>query len=182
VNAIRKRFSHAAMVSLAAGAAVAVAAGALSAGAPAAPTLAFSAPLGANGKPIASAGTEECVTSVVQSQRSVTFVGTMTAVPGTVRMQMRIEVLERGFGQERFHTITYPGLGQWLRSSAGVKAFRNLSKVTDLSPASYRGVVHYRWLGPRGRIIRTLYLRTPRCEQPAAPPAANGGETAPNAP
>jgi hypothetical protein len=133
------------------------------------PALAGSVPV-VNGKPIASAGTEACVTSVVQTERSATFVGAMTAVPGTVRMQMRIEVLERGPGEESFHEIAYPGLGQWLRSSAGIKMYRNFSKVTDLSaPATYRAGVHYRWLGSKGRVLRTLYLRTPRCEQPAAP-------------
>jgi len=143
----------------------------LVAAAVAAPALGVSVPLGANGKPIASAGTEACVTSVVQTERSVTFVGEMTAVAGTVRMQMRIDVLERGPHDERFRAITYPGLGQWLRSSSGVKTYRNFSKVTDLSaPAVYRAAVHYRWLGAKGRVVRTLYLRTPRCEQPAAPP------------
>jgi hypothetical protein len=129
-----------------------------------------SVPLGANGRPIASASTEQCVTSVVAKERSATFVGEMTAVPGTVRMQMRVDVLERGTGEEGFRAISYPGLGQWLRSSPGVKTYRNFNKVSDLfAPATYRAAVHYRWLGSHGRVIRTLYLRTPRCEQPAAP-------------
>jgi hypothetical protein len=128
-------------------------------------------PLGANGKPIASAGLEACVTSVNQLERSATFVSEMTAVPGTVRMQMRVEMLERPQGAAHFHAISYPGLGQWLRSSPGVKTYRNFSKVTDLyAPATYRALVHYRWLGSRGRLIRTLELRTARCEQPAPPP------------
>src|SRR4051794_32170999 len=81
-------------------------------------------PLAPNGKPIASASTEACVTSVNQIERSATFVGEMLAVPGTVRMKMRIDVLERGPADARFRTISYPGLGQWVRSSAGVKAYR----------------------------------------------------------
>jgi hypothetical protein len=57
-----------------------------------------------------------------------------------------------------------------LRSSPGVKTYRNFSKVTDLSaPATYRALVHYRWLGAKGRVLRTLDLRTARCEQPAPP-------------
>jgi hypothetical protein len=141
------------------------------AAATAVPASAAGVPL-VNGKPIASAGIEACVTSVVQTERSATFVGEMTAVPGTVRMQMRIDVLERGPQEERFRAISYPGLGQWLRSSPGVKTYRNFSKVTDLSPAVYRAAIHYRWLGAKGRLLRTLYLRTARCEQPAAPPEA----------
>jgi hypothetical protein len=146
--------------------------------APAAQALA-GVPTGANGRPIAGALTEQCVTSVIQTERSATFVGEMTAVPGTVRMQMRIDVLERGAGEERFRSVSYPGLGRWLRSSAGVKTYRNLSRVTNLfAPATYRAGVYYRWLGAKGHVIRTLYLRTPRCEQPAAP--AHGEVAAPN--
>lgn len=134
------------------------------------PALAGSVAPATSGKPVASAATEACVTSVVQSERSATFVGEMTAVPGTVHMQMRIDVLERGAKEEGFHAIAYPGLGQWLRSSPGVKTYRNFSKVTDLSaPAVYRAAVRYRWLGAKGRVIRTMYLRTTRCEQPASP-------------
>jgi hypothetical protein len=166
VNALQSRFRAPVL----AGVGAMLAACALAAAAPAA------VPVAANGKPIASAGIEQCVTSVVQAQRSATFVGEMTAVPGTVRMQMRIDVLERGAGEAHFHAVTYPGLGQWLRSSPGVKTFRNLSKVTDLSaPASYRGGVHFRWLGARGRLLRTLYLRSPRCQQPAAAPQREAG-------
>jgi hypothetical protein len=169
VNALRSRFPRPAVAGLiAALAACALAAQALA-----------SVPLGSNGKPIAGASTEQCVTSVVQAERSATFVGEMTAVSGTVRMQMRIDVLERGQGEERFHSIAYPGLGRWLRSSTGVKTYRNFSKVTDLSaPAVYRATVYYRWLGAKGRVIRTFSLRTPRCEQPAAPAASESATAA----
>jgi hypothetical protein len=167
VKALRSRFLRPAAAGLGA---------TLAAAAVAAPAAA-GVPVGAGGKPIAAAATEQCVTSVVAKARSATFVGEMTAVAGTVRMQMRIDVLERGAGESRFHAIAYPGLGQWLRSSAGVKTYRNFSKVTDLfAPATYRAAIHYRWLGPKGRVLRTLYLRTPRCEQPAA--AASAGATA----
>jgi hypothetical protein len=141
---------------------------------PVSPLLVRSGPPGANGKPIASAGTEACVTSVVQTQRSATFVGEMTGVSGTTRMQMRIEVLERGPKEDHFHAIAYPGLGQWLRSSPGVKTYRNFSKVTDLSPATYRAAVRYRWLGAHGKLLRSLVLKTPTCEQPAAAPQSTG--------
>ena len=42
-----------------------------------------------------SATLEQCVTSGVQAERSATFLGEMTATPGTGRMSMRIELQER---------------------------------------------------------------------------------------
>jgi hypothetical protein len=133
----------------------------------------------AQGRQNASATVEQCVTAVEQAARSATFVGEMTAIPGTARMLMRIEVLERMPAEALFHTVSYPGLGQWLRAVPGVHTFKNLDKVTDLSaPAVYRAAVHYRWLNARGRLIRSLELSTGRCEEPA-PPAPTPAVAAP---
>ena len=88
-------------------------------------------------------------------------------------MQMRIEVLERVPREALFRTVTYPGLGVWLRAAPGVKTFRNLDRVTDLSaPAFYRAAVHFRWLNARGHVMRSMDLRTPPCQEPAS--AAQG--------
>ena len=138
------------------------------------------------GRAIASATLEQCVTAPNQIERSATFVGEMNAVPGTARMMMRIEVLERMPKEAFFRTVTYPGLGTWLRASAGVKTYKNLDKVTDFAaPASYRAAIHFRWVGAKGRTIKTLELRTPRCEQPVprapASPPASTSEGAPAA-
>ncbi len=131
------------------------------------------APASPPARPGASATLEQCVTSVEQSERSATFVGEMTALPGTAHMLMRIEVLERAPREAAFHAVSYPGLGTWLRAASGVKTYKNLDKVTDLSaPAVYRGAVHFRWLNAKGHLIKALELRTPRCEQPAAPAKA----------
>ena len=63
-----------------------------------------------------SAGLDQCVTAVLQAERSATFSGEMTAIPGTARMAMRIEVQERMPAEAAFHTITAPGLGVWRAS------------------------------------------------------------------
>jgi hypothetical protein len=129
--------------------------------------------------PAATATVEQCVTSGSQPERSATFVGEMNAVPGTARMLMRIEVLERLPSEGSFRTVSFPGLGLWLRSSVGVKTYKDLDKVTDLSaPALYRAAIHYRWLNARGHTIRSLDLRTPQCVQPAAATAPGAGEAA----
>jgi hypothetical protein len=134
-------------------------------------------------RPVAAATLEACQTSAVQAERSATFVGEMTAVPGTARMFMRIDVLERSGGESTFRNVTYPGLGNWLRAAAGVKTYKNLDRVTDLAaPAEYRAAIRFHWLNARGRLVRSQLLRTPICTQPAveaneAPASTAGSST-----
>jgi hypothetical protein len=126
---------------------------------------------GASGaRPSASAALEQCVTAVDQAERSATFAGEMTAIAGSARMEMKIDVLERMPEELRFHTVSAPGLGVWRSSSQGVKLYKYLKQVTNLSaPAFYRGAVRFRWLNARGRLMKAVELRTARCEQPASP-------------
>jgi hypothetical protein len=147
--------------------------------APAAPAaqpaaqLTQSAGIGSGAKPNASATLEQCVTAVAQAERSATFGGEMTAVAGSTRMEMRIDVLERMPGEPQFRTVSAPGLGVWRTAAPAVKVYKYLKQVTNLSaPALYRAVVRFRWLNAKGRLIKAQELRTPRCEQPEAPPAA----------
>jgi hypothetical protein len=127
-----------------------------------------------------SAGLDRCVTAVLQTERSATFSGEMTAIPGTVRMAMRIEVQERMPAEEAFHTITAPGLGVWRASEVKVKLYKYFKQVTNLhAPASYRALVRFRWLTARGHVLRQAERLTPRCLQPAPPapppPGPEGG-------
>jgi hypothetical protein len=122
----------------------------------------------------ASANLEECVTAIAQAERSATFSGEMAAIAGSARMEMRIRVLERASGETVFHAISAPGLGVWRTAAPGVKVYKDLRQVTNLSaPAFYRGAISFRWLNARGRLIKTMELRTPRCEQPEAPAASS---------
>jgi len=115
-----------------------------------------------------SATLEECLSAGAQGERSATFAGEMNTIAGSTRMEMRIDVIERMPGEITYHTVTAPGLGVWRGSAPGVKAYRYLKQVTNLAgPAFYRGVVHYRWLNSRGRVVAVSVLRTKRCEQPA---------------
>ncbi len=131
-------------------------------------------------RPDAAATLEQCLTSGAQAERSATFAGEMNAIPGSARMEMRIEVLERLPTETTFHAVVAPGLGVWRSAAAGVKVFRFLKQVTNLSaPAVYRGAVLFRWLGDKGRPIKDLELRTPRCRQtvPAPAPAPTDATT-----
>ncbi len=135
---------------------------------------------GAVGAPAASASAtlEGCVTSVLQSERSATFAAEMNAVPGTARMQISIELLERVPGELRYRTVSAPGLGAWRSSAAGVKIYTYIRQVADLAaPAYYRGDVRFRWLDAEGHPIKSEQLRTSRCVQPAA--STTGAGTAP---
>jgi hypothetical protein len=126
-----------------------------------------------------SATLEQCQTALAQTERSVTFAGEMAGIPGTARMQMRIDVEERLPDDTRFHTVHAPGLGVWRSSAPAVKSYKYLKQVTNLSaPAYYRAAVRFRWLNADERLIKALERRTPVCYQPAA----LAGEGAPESP
>ena len=130
-----------------------------------------------NANPPESVSLEQCVTSPEQEERAATFSGEMTALPGSTRMEMRVNLLERGTEEESYRRVMAPGLGVWRSSLPGVKSFRYLKQVTNLTaPASYRGLVSFRWLNSHGRLISTAELRTRPCEQTvvAAPSPATG--------
>ena len=141
----------------------------------------------------AAATVEQCVTTGEQTDRSATFSAEMTAIAGTARMAMRIEVQERLPGEELFHTVSAPGLGVWRGSAPGVKIYQYVKQVTNLSsPADYRALVRFHWLNDKGYAIRRAERHTLQCVQPAsvpvtppvtpAPPATPGGSTGSTAP
>jgi hypothetical protein len=117
----------------------------------------------------AVATVEQCVTTGEQTDRAATFSAEMTAVTGTARMAMRIEVQERMPGEELFHTVSAPGLGVWRGSAPGVKIYQYVKQVTNLSfPANYRALVRFHWLNDKGYVIRRAERHTLQCVQPAA--------------
>jgi hypothetical protein len=130
---------------------------------------------------VASAMLVQCVTAGEQTERSATFAGEMTMIPGTIRMSMRIELLERTPGETGYHPVLAPGVGVWRTADPGVKSYKHLEQVTDLAaPANYRALISFRWDGPHGRVLKRDELRTPRCVQPA--PAATLAPPAPASP
>jgi hypothetical protein len=120
----------------------------------------------------ASAAVEQCLTQGPQSERSATFVGEMEAIPGSVHLEMRIDVFERLPDETGFHAVIAPGLGVWRSSAAGVKSYKYLKQVTDLSaPAVYRAAVRFRWVNAKNHTIRALEVLTRRCDQPGPLPS-----------
>jgi hypothetical protein len=138
--------------------------------------------VGATG-PLAAAALDQCVTSVEQTERSATFSGEMTAIPGTARMAIRIDIEERLPAEEGFHVVNAAGLGVWRYSEAKVKVYKYLKQVTNLSsPAVYRASVRFRWLSGRGRVLRRSERATARSVQPAAPRGRSPAGAEPSAP
>ena len=104
----------------------------------------------------------------MQTERSATFIGEMTSIAGTAKMSMRIDVEERESAESEFHTVSAPGLGVWRAADPKVKVYKYLKQVTNLSaPASYRGLVRFRWMNARGHVIKRAERLTTRCRQPA---------------
>jgi hypothetical protein len=143
------------------------------AGALAATSLDFHAP--------ASAVLEKCVTAASQLERYATFVGRMSAVPGSTGMAMRIAIEERAAGEAGFHQLEGAGTpvaGAWRSAEPDVKIFKDVKVLTNLeAPVDYRAVVRFRWTNAKGLVIRREVLRTPACHQPA-PEGQVGSEDA----
>jgi hypothetical protein len=127
----------------------------------------------------ATATVEQCLVAPMQSERSATFVGEMSAIPGSARMEISIGLLERVAGEGPYRLVSAPGLGGWRGSAAGVKTYTYIKQVTDLAaPAFYRGAVRFRWLNAKGRVLKAEEIRTPRCEQPGPESSGTGTSTA----
>jgi hypothetical protein len=119
-----------------------------------------------------SATLEACVTSGVQAERSVTFNGEMTAIAGTARMSMRIDLEERAPEELEYHVVSAAGsgLGMWRPADPKVKVYKYVKQVSNLtSPASYRALVRFRWLNAVGHVIKRSERVTVRCLQPSMP-------------
>ena len=87
-----------------------------------------------------------------------------------MRMAMRVDIEKRAALESSFHLVSAPGLGVWRSSEPKVKVYKYLKQVTNLEPpAAYRAVVHFRWLGAKGLVVKRAVRHTRPCAQPAAP-------------
>jgi len=129
----------------------------------------------------ASAVLEKCVTATSQPERYATFVGRMSAVPGSTGMAMRIGIEERAMGEASFHPLEGAGApvaGAWRSAEPGVRIFKDVKVLSSLeAPVDYRAVVRFRWTDAKGLVVRREVLRTPACHQPA-PEGQLGSEDA----
>ena len=147
--------------------------------------LALAAPTAAQAQaPPLRAKVTSCTTGPQGTDRVAVFTGSMPAIAGTRRMGMRFELLARN-ARGSFVAVKASGLGIWQKSTPGRSAgFVFAQRVQRLvAPGSYRAVVHFRWYGKGGRVLRSAVKQTGSCQQPdPRPDLVAGGLTAVAAP
>ena len=118
--------------------------------------------------PPLSADLETCTTSALPAQRVASFVGSMPAMSGAMRMQMRFDLQRRFADEKLWHKVPgLEGFGVWESSMAGRAGFVFHKRVDGLQvPASYRAIVRFRWRRGDGTVVRHVRKRTPACSQP----------------
>lgn len=112
-----------------------------------------------------------CVSDAGAAQRSATFSAQMDAVPGTRLMAVSFDLFERTSVTGPYSAVPAPGFGVWQVSNPGIASFTANENVVDLPvPGAFRALVHFRWLGRRGRVIRRDVRITPVCSIRAPEP------------
>lgn len=111
---------------------------------------------------------ETCATSALPAQRVASFVGSMPAMSGATRMQMRFDLQRRRPDEKLWRKVPgLEGFGMWESSMSGRAGFVFHKRVDGLQvPASYRAIVRFRWLRGDGTVVRHVRKRTPACAQP----------------
>lgn len=113
-----------------------------------------------------------CQDALSPSQREVSVQGVMRPVPGTLRMAMRFELLERtkvggpltevsGGDLDHWKTPTNPTLGQRPGDVWSV----DHPVIGLAAPATYRFRVTFRWTGKHGKVLATVRRESAPCVQ-----------------
>jgi archaellum component FlaF (FlaF/FlaG flagellin family) len=101
---------------------------------------------------------------------SVMYVARMHSIEDSVRMSLRIRLLEK-LGDGDFERVSAEGLGVWRKARAGASKFRWEQEIGGLRQgAVYRAVVRYRWHDADGNLIRAERRRSSLCDQDGALP------------
>ncbi len=117
--------------------------------------------------PKLAATLKRCTTSPLPVQRIASFVGSMPARANATRMQMRFELERRHDGRRQWRRLKAAGFGVWERADPNVAGFVFTRRVTGLPvPATYRALVHFRWLAAGGDVVKRARARTRACRQP----------------
>jgi hypothetical protein len=112
-----------------------------------------------------------CETGGDPSARAATFTGSMPALTGTRRMQMRFALLQRRGAAGGYKPVDVPGWGAWERADPGRPGFILTKRVESLAaPAAYKAIVAFRWYDKKGRLQRESTRTTVACTQPDARP------------
>lgn len=118
--------------------------------------------------PLLSAELETCQASALPAQRVASFVGSMPAIDGASRMQMRFELQRRKPYERTWRPLRgVEGFGVWETALPDRAGFVFHKRVDGLQvPASYRARVRFRWTRSDGTIVRRVRRVTASCAQP----------------
>jgi CARDB len=120
-----------------------------------------------------SAVVQTCHVGLLAADRYAEFSAQIAAVNSTSTMAVRFDL----YGATPttapgaaplgpFKHLSAPSLGTWNRSAVGVTIFDYNQTVAALPYGAFRSVVHYRWYGHDGRVIRRVKRVTPVCAEP----------------
>jgi CARDB len=118
-----------------------------------------------------------CQRALDPGQRTVSVTAVMRHVTHTRRLEVRFVLLSKSAGTA-FAVVNGTGLGTWVSptdpASLGTRpgdVWRLSHPVADLpAPATYRFVVTFKWIGDKGRVIRTEIRESRTCYQPELRP------------
>ncbi len=132
------------------------------------PTASASRPRAATTPPRDALGAIACHQALDPLQRDVSVRATMRPVTGTQALQIKFGLSLTASG-EPATAVVAGGLGQWLTPTDPTLGQRpgdiwKLSKtVYNLGGGSYQFSVAFRWLGTRGKVLRTAALASSSC-------------------
>ncbi len=106
-----------------------------------------------------------CQRSADPLARLLTVRASLRAIHGSTRLGLRFDLYGRS-GAGGFRRVAGAGLGAWSYSDRGVGGYVVRKTVNNLpTPAVYRMVVRFRWIGAHGRVLRSALRVTGRCAQ-----------------
>lgn len=119
-----------------------------------------------------------CRRAVDPEARKIAVTAVMRPIPGTLRMAMRFELLQRTRGHSGATPVAGPKLGEWITPSHDPTLgqqpddrwmVRHPVRGLD-APARYRLLVQFRWTGAGGRVLATVSRLSRSCSQPVLAP------------
>jgi hypothetical protein len=116
-----------------------------------------------------------CVRAAEAPERILSITAVMRHLPGTVRLAVRFDLLERRRDSSAFTTLRAPGLLSWISPTEPVTLGERPGDVWYVrkpvaglaAGAAYRFVVGFHWIGARGRIIARSTRVSRVCQEPS---------------
>ncbi|HEU4975621.1 MAG TPA: hypothetical protein VFT50_11070 [Baekduia sp.] len=119
-----------------------------------------------SGKPPLAARLVACTTGAEPTARAATFEGSMPAIAGSDRLEMRFTLLQRRGTRGRFRPVEVPDWTVPERSEPGRPGFVFTKRIGRLlAPAAYRARITFTWYDEAGDVVRRARRTTSTCLQ-----------------